>query len=308
MNVVERMVEVATVPIGMSAGKRSNMRARALFKSKLLMAEVDYGYYEVEQNAYFPRWEDAFSIGVRLKPEISETSVEGKRFDFHAGAGHTHFLYLSGVDYVDFSTPRHSIEMVLPRAFMREISDDLEVPQVTHLGNDACLLAADPVIARMARVIQPYFDDPATLDALYADSFMWGLGIYAMSRYGDLKGRRPYVGGLTTWQERLAKELIETSLASGISLSTLASACGLGVSQFAHAFRRSTGKSPYRWLMQRRIDRTCDMLKTSAPLSEIALACGFADQSHMTRVFKRAMGVTPRSWQLVHQMRVSEAA
>lgn len=263
MSVQGRMVEVATVPLGLSARGPLTLRARALFKSRLLMAEVDYGTHGVEQNAEFPRWEDAFSIGVRYRTEVSETSVHGKRFDFEARAGCTHFLYLSGVDFVEFATHRHSIEMVLPRAFMREIAEDLEVPAVTHLGNDACFLAFDPVIARMATSIRPYFDDPVTLDALYADSFMWAFGIYVMRHYGDLADRRPTVGGLTTWQERLAKELIESSLVGGITLEELAQCCGLRVSQFAHAFRRSTGMPPYRWLIRRRVERAKEMLRSS---------------------------------------------
>lgn len=291
------MVEVATVPLGLRARGVITLRARALFRSKLLMAEVDYGEHGVEQNAEFPRWEDAFSIGVRYRPEVSETSVHGKRFDFRARAGCTHILYLSAVDYVEFGSPRHSVEMVLSRAFMREIAEDLEVPAVTHLGNDACLLAFDPVIAFMAERIRPYFDDPGALDTLYADSFMWAFGIYMMSRYGDLACWRRRVGGLTAWQERLAKELIEINLIEGITLDALAQCCGLRVSQFAHAFKRSFGVPPYRWLMQRRVSRAKELLKSgNVPLAEVSGLCGFADQSHLTRVFAAHVGATPAVW------------
>ncbi|WP_342249212.1 helix-turn-helix transcriptional regulator [Sphingomonas sp. OTU376] len=297
MAVQGRLVEVATVPIGLSSGAGAKLRARALFKSRLLMAEVHYGNHGIDQNAEFPRWEDAFSIGVRLRSEVSETSVHGKKFDFRADAGCAHILYLSGVDYVDFSTGRHSIEMVLSRAFMREIAEDLELPAVTHLGNDACLLARDPVLARMATRIHPYFDDPATLDALYADSFMWSFGIYMMGRYGDLAARRPYPGGLTTWQERLAREMIEESLSDGITLGELAQACRVGVSQFAHGFKKSTGVAPYRWLIRRRVARSQNLLRNrEMSLAAVAAACGFADQSHFTRTFYGQVGTTPGAW------------
>ncbi|AOR80249.1 hypothetical protein BES08_25365 (plasmid) [Novosphingobium resinovorum] len=292
-----RLVEVATVPLGLSARSMLTLRARALFKSRLLMAEVDYGEHGVEQNAEFPRWEDAFSIGIRYRPEVSETSVHGKRFDFEARAGFAHILYLSAVDFVDFSSGRHSIEMVLPRAFMRQIAEDLEVPAVTHLGNDACFLTFDPVLVSMANRIRPYFDDPDMLDTLYADSFMWAFGIYMMSRYGDLASHRPYVGGLSTWQERLAKELIEINLADGVALEELARCCDLRVSQFAHAFRRSVGLPPYQWLIHRRVTRATDLLRgRRLSLAEIANQCGFADQAHFTRVFHKRVGVAPAVW------------
>jgi AraC-like DNA-binding protein len=135
------------------------------------------------------------------------------------------------------------------------------------------------------------------LDTLYADSFMWAFGIYMMSRYGDLASHRPYVGGLSTWQERLAKELIEINLADGVALEELARCCDLRVSQFAHAFRRSVGLPPYQWLIHRRVARATDLLRgRRLSLAEIANQCGFADQAHFTRVFHKRVGVAPAAW------------
>ncbi|QIB34653.1 helix-turn-helix domain-containing protein [Ancylobacter pratisalsi] len=93
----------------------------------------------------------------------------------------------------------------------------------------------------------------------------------------------------------MAKEWIEATLPTGTSLSELAQACGLGVSRFARAFRTSTGVTSYGWLIARRIERAEDLLGASLSLAHIALACGFADQSHMTRIFKRATGLAPRT-------------
>jgi AraC family transcriptional regulator len=66
--------------------------------------------------------------------------------------------------------------------------------------------------------------------------------------------------------------------------------------------------TPYRWLIGRRVERAKTLLGVTSPLADIALACGFADQSHMTRMFKRATGMAPRTWQLANQLRVSEFA
>jgi AraC-like DNA-binding protein len=302
-----RFVNVATIPIWLSGQKTWNLKERSLARSRLVLKEVSYGDHTFEQVAPDPKREDHFAIGVCLRPAISEVSVEGKRFDFSAPAGQSYFLYISGVDYIDMRSSRHSVGMSLPRAFMREIADDLELPHVTHIGNDACTLAYDPFLLRLA-AMRPYFHSPASLDPLLADQVMWTFGLYVMSRYGDLKNRRPVAGGLTSWQERLSKELIETTLVGGTSLAELAQVCGVGVSQFAHAFKRSTGVSPYRWVVQRRVERAMDQLKAGQPLSEVALACGFVDQSHMTRMFKRATGVTPRAWRRLHQPRAFEDA
>jgi AraC-like DNA-binding protein len=72
-----------------------------------------------------------------------------------------------------------------------------------------------------------------------------------------------------------------------------------GLSRFALArhFRACVGTSPYRYLVMRRLDRARRLMRAGTPLAEAAAACGFADQSHMTRQFKKAYGISPGRWQ-----------
>ena len=107
---------------------------------------------------------------------------------------------------------------------------------------------------------------------------------------------------LAPWQERRAKELIDARLGSEVRLAELAHECELSPGHFARAFKRTTRKSPYRWLLERRIERSQQLLRTSGlPVAEIALKCGFADQSHFTRVFTQTAGMSPRAWQRAHR-------
>jgi AraC family transcriptional regulator len=305
MPLTDRRSGLETVPLDFAAKGPLTFRVRSLLKSKLEIIEVDYGEHGGGANACFPRLEDTYLVGVRYRPEVSKTSVYGEVFDYGSPAGHTHVLYVSAVDFVELNTHSHTLELLLPRTFMREVAEDLEVPEVTALGPSACFINLDPVVPRMAALVRPYLDDPKALDPLLADSFMWAFAIYVMGRYGSLPERRLVKGGLTGWQERMAKEWIEATLPVGTNLAELAGACGVGVSRFARAFHHSTGLPPYGWLLQRRVERAKALLRASLPLAEIALACGFADQSHMTRTFKRATGMAPRTWQLANQVRVS---
>ncbi|WP_408056533.1 helix-turn-helix domain-containing protein [Tardiphaga alba] len=64
-----------------------------------------------------------------------------------------------------------------------------------------------------------------------------------------------------------------------------------------HAFKKTTGLTPHQWIQSQRIERARNALaNTSQPLAEIALECGFSDQSHFTRVFSKIVGSPPGNW------------
>jgi AraC-like DNA-binding protein len=103
--------------------------------------------------------------------------------------------------------------------------------------------------------------------------------------------------GLVPWQLRIAKCYIEEHFRRDISLAELANLTQLSQSRFARGFRISTGIPPYSWALRRRIAAAEQLLATTnTPLSEIAVQIGFADQSHLTKAFRRALGATPAAW------------
>ena len=108
---------------------------------------------------------------------------------------------------------------------------------------------------------------------------------------------KPKSGGLAPWQTRRALQLMSSDLSGRVGLRAAASACRISVGHFSYAFKQTVGSSPHQWLLARRIERaTYLLLNTNQPLIEIALATGFADQSHFTRVFSRRMGASPAAW------------
>jgi len=295
-------VRTAHDRVDIPANSNHKLVFRGLSSSRLMSADIRYGLNGAESNVEARpstcSWADAYVIGVRLRDEASDVFVDGRAYSFSRRKGETHLLYLSGVEQIEFNSPRHTLETILPQSFIREIADDLEVPYVTHLGRSCYDIVDDPVLPRLVSRIHPFFDEPGTIDPLFADHYVWALGLYVCAHYGDLATRRPVTGGLSSWQERLAKDIIETSLVGGIGLTELAALCGLRTSQFAHGFKRSTGLAPYQWLQQRRVVRAQEFIaEDRTPLADIALLCGFADQSHLTRIFARLVGAPPRAWQ-----------
>jgi AraC-like DNA-binding protein len=93
-----------------------------------------------------------------------------------------------------------------------------------------------------------------------------------------------------------AKALADDDPAAPLTLDDLARAAGLGRFQTVRAFARATGLTPHAYLMQRRAALARDLIAGGAPLAEAAAGAGFADQSHMTRVFGRLFGFTPGAY------------
>jgi len=107
-------------------------------------------------------------------------------------------------------------------------------------------------------------------------------------------------GGLACRQARRALEYIEAHLGSQIEIREIAKLVALSKSHFSRTFKRSVGFSPRAYVSARRVERAKLMMRsTSERLSDIALICGFADQSHLNRHFRRIVGTSPGLWRRV---------
>jgi transcriptional regulator GlxA family with amidase domain len=104
-------------------------------------------------------------------------------------------------------------------------------------------------------------------------------------------------GGLPPRALKRVREFVEAHLEHNIRIQVLAEIVGLSVFHFARAFKQSEGVTPHAYLIQRRVRRVGELLaNTNLPLSEIAMASGFSDQSHCTRRFRERVGVTPSNY------------
>lgn|GEM_PF-2779554 len=287
--------EVGGVPVRIQTSSNPRLALRVASRSHLKLTEIRYGHIPSGTSDIVPDWGEMFTVSLRLTPQISEASVLGKLYRTSAQAGDAVFFHLPSMDYVEFITARHSLELLLSRDFLDELAEDLEAPRITRIGQEPTI-TRDSVLSWFGRLVQPHLDGTSPIDPLWADQFMWAFGTYVGATHGDLVTKRQKVGGLSRWQERLATEVMEATLVDGIRLTQLAAMCGLRTSQFAHAFTRSFGISPYQWLVHRRIEKAKGLILHGHPLTEAAMGSGFADQSHMIRTFRRIVGQTPRAW------------
>lgn len=119
----------------------------------------------------------------------------------------------------------------------------------------------------------------------------------------DGPGFRRIVGGparrcmLADWQFKRIEHHVEAHLGERVRCATLAAMVRLSTSHFGRAFRTTTGQTPHAYIMARRMAHAKVLMReTAMPLSEIALECGMADQSHFSRVFSTLIGISPGLW------------
>ncbi len=213
-------------------------------------------------------------------------------------AGGTTFHDLRRQPVVLVDRPLHTVQWFVPRTALNALAEEANVPYIDELRHEPGVGVSDDIISHMSIALLPALRLREQVSRIFVDHFTLSFAAHLASTYGGMKtGPRLFAGGLAPWQEQLAKEMLLYDLAGGTPMAAIATACGVSRGHFGRAFRRSTGLPPHAWLNKARVERAMMLLRRrDQSISEIALECGFVDQSHFTRVFQQRVGLTPGAW------------
>jgi AraC family transcriptional regulator len=271
----------------------------ALGKAGIMVAKIREDVAEFEMTHAVPE-EDALMVGLTPRDNLDFRFREEGRDappTVHK-AGDTVFFDLRRNPRFLKNAPLGSLAFYFPRSAFDEVADDAGVHRIGELWCPRGQGVTDPTIRNLGLSLVRGFDRPEEVNRIFFEHVSFAVCAHVAQTYGGLRqeppGRR---GGLAAWQERRAKELLAANLEGAVSLADLARECGLSISHFSRAFRQSMGVAPHRWLLTQRVELAkALLLDPRVALSEIALICGFANQSHFTRVFTRQTAVTPGKW------------
>lgn len=157
--------------------------------------------------------------------------------------------------------------------------------------------------ARLGRCVEQLLRADEPISSLELDSWAQILGLHVLRRYSNLAGRieKIWVTSLSRRQLQTAIEFIHANVGSALRLSDIAGSICMSQHTFARAFKNATGVTPHQYLINLRVERAQELLTTGKlPLSVIASAVGFFDQSHLTMHFRRALGMTPGRYRSQH--------
>ncbi|MCX4174576.1 MULTISPECIES: AraC family transcriptional regulator [Paraburkholderia] len=163
----------------------------------------------------------------------------------------------------------------------------------------------DRIMFHLAQMLVPALDNPDKVSAAFIDYIALAFHEHVISVYGGVPASRSrYTAPLSPRQIRDVIDYIETNLTNNPSIGDLARECNLSSSYFTKAFRQTMHMAPHQWLLRRRIENAKAMLRdTDIAIVEVAILCGFCDQSHLSRVFTRIQGCSPREWRRLQRCR-----
>ena len=130
------------------------------------------------------------------------------------------------------------------------------------------------------------------VDALACEELLIDACAVLLGRHADTVRHNDAEGDVKQVRDRLADDLL-----SPPTLAEMAAMAGLSKFQLLRRFQKSYGVPPHAWLLLQRAERARRLIRGGTGLADAAASCGFADQSHMTRIFVRQFGFTPGAWQ-----------
>ncbi|HET6356628.1 AraC family transcriptional regulator [Streptomyces sp.] len=201
-------------------------------------------------------------------------------------AADSHWVWDSDIEVVHVYLTQEELAATCKQMYERDIQD-------VELRDE--VKADDPAIHHTAMLIAREAAHGGAGSSLLVESLSCQLAVHILRRHAHVLFRESHThDGLTFRQERAVRDYIHEHLSENITLDDIAASVALSRYHFARRFHASTGTTPHEYVLQQRVARAQTLLiRTNYPLLDIALTCGFADQSHLNRVFKKHTGVTP---------------
>ena len=188
--------------------------------------------------------------------------------------------------------PAHILSIALSPAFIRLAARCLSI-EYSGIALRPQLHVRDPRLEHICRAILASLNDSDPARDLYSESLALALAVHLIrnAHFSRSESDRSRFGRCDL---NHVLDYIADNLDCDLTLQALASIAGLSTSHFKLVFRETVGTPVHRYVVQKRVEAAVHLLENGVPAPEVALHTGFANQSHMARLMKQTMGITPK--------------
>ena len=164
----------------------------------------------------------------------------------------------------------------------------------------------DPLLLQLGLALQAEIkNSSARFSAVYVQELGHAFAAHLLRRYAGWEPQDAIPDGhLSSTSVRQVTDYIHDHLSEPLTLPVLAELAGMSPYYFARRFKQTTGLSPHQYILARRIEQAKQLLLRGVPLAQITDRLGFADQSHLSRSFKRITGLSPQAFREEHRKNV----
>ncbi|MEJ6005825.1 AraC family transcriptional regulator [Paucibacter sp. AS339] len=252
-----------------------------------------YATHTVSARSYPRHWHDGYGIG--LIDAGAQRSASG-RGQVHATAGD--LITVNPAEVHDGEAlggqARQWRMLYLEPALMQQLAQDLGVPAAQRLELSRPVLSDPQLAQRFARVFEALAAAEHEQNSLVSETELQELLAALLASYANQTPREVKTLGFAAMEQVRARLADQSDLTP--SLAELADLAGLSRFQLLRSFKRAYGLPPHSYLLQCRLAQARRQIAQGQGLVEVALSCGFADQSHLTRAFQRFLGLTPGAY------------
>jgi AraC family transcriptional regulator len=219
----------------------------------------------------------------------------GEAHEGDTAMGYSGLLPAGEPGFFSWESTDEAVAFIIDPQLLAKTAIELDCIGSSNLELKPILAQADPTIHALGLQFKQEMQRHALGGELYSESLANLLNIHLLRNCCTTQPvLRTYSGGLSAQRLQQTIDYIQAHLDEKLSLETIAAELNLSTYYFCELFTQSMGMPPYKYVLHQRVDRAKQILKHSEKsLTDIALDCGFANQSHLTRHFKKYTGVTP---------------
>ena len=234
---------------------------------------------------------DALTLSLRSSGAY-RGMVGGERVDKPLRRGQVSFVPAGMPVSIEYPAAHSVLVLYLPHSLTRTVLGELGAVDLQPLHSED-----EPQLAQLMRMIERELEAPSFVSQLMIDGLVRAI-VTGLCRHD---ASQPHAGAdriyLPPQKLKRIVDFVESHVDQPIGLNDLAAVAGLSPFHFSRVFKQANGETPCQFVRSRRLERARTLLATTTmALAELALACGFANQSHFTAAFTRATGVSPAKY------------